>query len=125
MTIVFFTYKEIIENYPGRVLIVPKDSDNFPLYLNGEESIKLAPARVLGLSYPDYLLFIRQMFPEDVVIELDEENFPMAYWRKGQVFYTFLELLNSKLTLALKDKEMLSYEAEIREQIINLRSQSL
>ena len=96
----FFTYTETIEGNPDRVLIVPKDYDTFPFNVENGGSYNLAPARVLGLSYPEYLRFIRQAFYDDVSIE-GKKGLPVAYWRKGKELYTFIDLLNAKLDLAI------------------------
>lgn len=99
----YFTYRETVENNPDRVVIVPHNYDTFPLNTREGGSYALAPARVLGLSYPDYLRFLRESFPEDVSIEGKGHKYPIAYWRKGKTFYVFLDLLNAKLELAIKE----------------------
>lgn len=101
----YFTYMETIDNNPDRVLIMPADYDKFPFNTEHGGSYMLAPARVLGLSYAEYLRFIRASFPDDVSIEGKGKMIVQTYWRKGKTLYTFIDLLNAKLTLAMAEVE--------------------
>lgn len=100
----FFTYRETIDKNPDRVVIAPLDYEDFPFTIENGGSYNIAPARVLGLSYATYLRFIRQSFPEDVSIEGKNSLYPIAYWRKGRTLYTFIDLLNAKMSLGLLPK---------------------
>ena len=98
----YFTWVEF-ENNPARCQILPADYEIFPLNTKNGGSYALAPARVIGLDYITYLKFIRQMFPDEVSIEGRNSLYPIAYWRKGKELYTFIDLLNAKLTLAMEE----------------------
>ena len=97
---VYFKFRETVDRSPDRVIIVPNyDRSSFTVENGG--SFAVAPARVLGLSYPEYLRFLRESFPEQVSIEGKGSYYPIAYWRKGKELYTFIDLLNAKMRLAV------------------------
>lgn len=83
------------------VTIIPNPELDFPMKAAQEELIHLAPARVLGLDYAQYLYFLTIMFPEDIKIEVTNNNFPIVYWERNPTFYTFLQLLNTRLSLIM------------------------
>lgn len=95
----YFTYRESPDM--TRCVIVPKNYDTFPFNTKEGGSYNLAPARVLGLTYVDYLRFIKAFFGDDVTVEGKGSYYPVAYWRKGKNLYTWLDLLNAKLNLAV------------------------
>lgn len=97
----YFTYKKTVEGNSDRVLIVPIDQEQLP-FASSSDIPNLVESRVLGLTLAGYLRFIKAAFPNDVSIEGRSETYPIAYWRKGKKLYTFLDLLNSKLTLAVQ-----------------------
>lgn len=101
----WFTYREVSNDPLGKVIIVPKDYDDFPMNTRLGGSYSLAPARVLGLSYAEYLRMLRASFPEDVTLVGRDGNYPVAQWRKGKSLYTFIDLLNLKLTLTMSEEE--------------------
>lgn len=88
-------------------IIVPNSYEDFPFDTKEGGSYNVAPARVIGLKYSDYLRFVRDLFPEDVIIR-GRDNFPMPYWKGGDVLDKFIELLNLKMSIAVgeaKEKE--------------------
>lgn len=95
----WFTYQETTN--PKIVTIVPNNYDDFPFNTKNGGSYAVAPARVLGFSYPDYLRFLMIMFPNDVEIVGKGKLFPIVYWKRDKTLYTFLQLLNAKLSLAI------------------------
>ena len=99
----WFTYQETSD--PKKVIIVPDNYEVFPFNTKEGGSYALAPARVLGLSYPDYLRFLMTMFPNEIEIIGKGRAYPVVYWERNKTLYTFLQLLNAKLTLALKGIE--------------------
>ena len=99
----FFEYREVSDGY---CLIVPKDYDSFPWDTSKGGSYALAPARVLGLDYPTYLRFVRDMFPNAVQLRGKNQKYVLAYWRKGAELSTFIKLLNNKLSLAVTDAKI-------------------
>ena len=101
----YFTWREINDGDPSRCIIVPINYDIFPFNTKHGGSYGVAPGRVLGLSYATYLRFIRDMFPDIVTLEGKNKMYVTAYWKKGKELYTFVDLLNSKLSNAvLKEK---------------------
>lgn len=96
-------YFEIREaTSPGEFVIVPNyDELSAEWTAKCSGSYGVAPARVLGLSYPDYLRFLMQMFPKDVVIRGKGTMYPVDYWKKDAMMYTFVRLLNAKMALAM------------------------
>lgn len=101
----YFTWRPAGADEITRCIIVPADYDNFPMNTREGGSYNLAPARVLGLDYATYLRFVRDSFPEVVTIEGKGHRYPVDYWRRGQELYKFVDLLNAKLNLALKEKK--------------------
>lgn len=99
----YFTYRE--STSPGEFVIVPKDYATFPFNTKAGGSYNLAPARVLGLSYPDYLRFLMTMFPNDVVVRGKRMIYATAYWKRDKMLHAFVKLLNNKLTLAMMKME--------------------
>lgn len=83
------------------VTIVPNEDLEFPMEYIDNTSKHLAAARVLDLDYAQYLYFLTIMFPKDVEIRV-ENNFPVVYWERNPAFYTFLQLLNARLSLIME-----------------------
>lgn len=98
----YFEYRETIENNPDRVIIVP-NYEKLPLTIKEGGSYAVAPARTLGLSYAEYLRFLKASFPDVVSIEGKGTLYPVVYWRKGKELYTFIDLLNGKMQLAVME----------------------
>lgn len=94
-------FKATISNsYEKLYIIVPNSYEDFPFNCKEGGSYNVAPARVLGLKYSDYLRFVRDLFPEDVIIR-GKEILPIPYWRGGDVLNKFIELLNLKMSMAV------------------------
>lgn len=96
----WFTYETSISN-PSKAIIVPTDYEKFPFDTREGGSYAVAPARVLGLSYPNYLRFLLTMFPDEVEIIGKNRLYPVVYWERGHILNLFLKVLNGKLSLAL------------------------
>ena len=89
-----------------KVMIVPKDYDNFPFNIKQGGSYNVVPARVLGLDYPTYLRFLRESFPDVVTLIGKGKKYVVPHWNIGcKEVSTFVKLLNDKLTLAVMNKE--------------------
>lgn len=111
----YFTFREVEEGNPSRCIIIPLNYDTFPMNVKTGGSYAIAPARVLGLSWHQYLLFIMKSFPESVSVEGKGQLYPTPYWKKGKELYTFIDLLNARLTLAMKDLEMKNVRSTVSE----------
>ena len=96
----WFIY-EIELDDPSKATISPKDYENFPFNTKTGGSYNVAPARVLGLSYPDYLRFLLIMFPDDVEIIGKNKLYPKVLWKRNKMMFQFIRLLNVKLSLAM------------------------
>lgn len=97
----FFVLRE--SSIPGKYMIGPKDYDKLPTCFNTKNggSFHVAQARILGLPYHKYLIFLRQSFPDSVEVLGKGSIYPVAYWKKDKNAKVMVDLLNSKLTLAL------------------------
>lgn len=100
----FFTYRKLVNSNPLKYIIVPIDYDTFPMNLKKGGSYALAPARILGLDYVTYLKFLRDLFPNEVSLKGKGSLYVIPCWRKGKELFTFIDLLNNKMNLALKGK---------------------
>lgn len=102
-----FTYQPTGKN--GRwCKIVPIDPKIFP---NAEKGVyELAPARLLGITYMEYLELVTTLFPEKV--ELRNEPFPVPYWLKDKELFTFVELLNKRWSLMMIGREEVSTDED-------------
>lgn len=95
----WFTYQKEPDSYYVTIITNPKL--DFPMKYIDNKSNHLAPARVLNLDYVQYLYFLIVMFPEDTEVRI-EDNFPIIYWERNPAFYTFLQLLNARLSLIME-----------------------
>ena len=100
----YFTYVESVE-VPGRFLILPKDYDSFPFTTVCGGSYNIAPARVLGLSYPEYLRFVRDSYPDIVELRGKDCLYTRPYWKLSNELVAFIKLLNIKLQYMMKMAE--------------------
>lgn len=103
----YFTYIELADSVNGsRCVICPASYDNFPFSTEKSGgSYHVAPARVLGLDYPTYLRFLRDAFGDEVKLEGRNSLYVTPIWRKGKTMYTFIDLLNNKLNLAVTQND--------------------
>lgn len=97
----YFTYAETPDL--SRCIIIPINYETFPLNTKNGGSYNVAPARVLGLDYVTYLRFIRNLFPDIVTLEGKEKKYVVPYWKKGKELFTFIDLLNNKMELAMNE----------------------
>lgn len=86
---------------PGYFLIRAKQDDFYMLSTTG--SFNLMPARLLGLSYAQYLRFCRDILGATLIGKGDK--YPIAYFKKGENLFGFMRMLNGLANLVLFDKE--------------------
>lgn len=98
----YFTYRTIVPGDLKRCIIVPKDYDNFPFSVDGGGSYNLAPARLIGLDYPTYLRFVRDLFPEIVTLEGKGKPYAYPVWCFSNELMQFIKFLNAKMNLEIK-----------------------
>ena len=75
------------------ILRMNHDKFNFPNGTKG--SYGVLPARLLGLSYPDYLKFLRDVLGADVIGK--NAKYPVAFLDKNETTRQFVKLLNAKM----------------------------
>ena len=96
----YFTYVESVDNR-GKFLILPKDYDALPFDTVCGGSYAVAPARVLGLSYAEYLRFVRDSYPNIVELHGKDSLYIRALWSLSNELLDFIKLLNMKLQYAI------------------------
>ena len=96
----YFTYVESMENR-GKFLILPKDYDKLPFDTVCGGSYAVAPARVLGLSYAEYLRFVRDSYPNIVELRGKNSLYIRPLWDLSNELLDFIKLLNMKLQYAV------------------------
>lgn len=66
-------------------------------------SWNILPARLLGISYADYLRFCRDILKAQVVGK--NTKYPIPYFRQTQEVVQFIRLLNKRVELLLWEKD--------------------
>lgn len=79
-----------------KMLIVPADYSVFKGLEIG--SYVLAPARILGLTYGEYLQYIATKYPDKVNI-VPSKGYVISYWTECDELKEFIKLLNDKVVI--------------------------
>ena len=87
---------------PGKYTI-RLNFDNFPSQLSTSGSFNLLPARLLNLSYAQYLRFCRDIVGGEIVGK--NRVYPVAYFNKTMTTNAFVRLLNSRMNLVVWERE--------------------
>lgn len=95
----YFDYSETGSN--NEFIIRMNDMPN----LEGGGSGHVLQARLLGLSYAEYLRFCYHIADGAVTIRGKNSLYPVAYWKKSEHLYLMVKLLNNKMDLALANVE--------------------
>ena len=90
-----FTYRPALTD-KSKMLIVPADYSVFENLEKG--SYALAPARILGLTYGEYLQYITTKYPNKVNI-VPSKGYVISYWTECDELKEFIEVLNNKVVL--------------------------
>ena len=77
--------------------------DKFPSQLSTGGSFNLLPARLLNLSYAQYLRFCRDIVGGEIVGK--KTVYPIAYFDKTMTTNAFIRLLNSRMNLVIWERE--------------------
>lgn len=77
--------------------------DKFPSQLSTTGSFNLLPARLLNLSYAQYLRFCRDIVGGEIVGK--KSAYPIAYFDKTMTTNAFVRLLNSRMNLVIWERE--------------------
>lgn len=86
---------------PGKYTITPV-FENFPK-MSTSGSFNLLPARLMNLSYAQYLRFCRDILSGEIVGK--GHIYPIAYLSKTQNTVAFVRLLNSRMHLVMWERE--------------------
>ena len=86
---------------PGKYTIAPVFENLPPMHTSG--SFNLLAARVMGLSYPQYLRFCRDMVGGEIVGK--NHLYPIAYFNKTVNLVAFVRLLNTQMNLIMWERE--------------------
>jgi hypothetical protein len=98
--------REESASYPGRYLIKPIH-DNF--HLTGTEgSYNVICARVMGLTYAQYLRMCRDCFGAEIIGK--GHLYPVAYFKLSQELLNLVEELNARANFILWEREHPDFE---------------
>lgn len=77
--------------------------DKFPSQLSTSGSFNILPARLLNLSYAQYLRFCRDIVGGEIVGK--KTVYPIAYFDRTMTTNAFIRLLNSRMNLVVWERE--------------------
>ena len=98
--------KDESASHPGKWIVRPVH-ENFHL---GETtgSYNLICARLLGLSYAQYLRMCRDCFGAEIIGK--GSKYPVAYFKRGEELESLIALLNMRANLVLWEREHPDFE---------------
>ena len=102
MTKVEYFVLEESPSRPGKYTI-RLNFDKFPSQLSTSGSFNLLPARLLNLSYAQYLRFCRDIVGGEIAGK--NTIYPIVYFNKTMTTNAFVRLLNSRMNLVVWDRE--------------------
>lgn len=102
MTKVEYFVLEESPSRPGKYTI-RLNFDKFPSQLSTSGSFNLLPARLLNLSYAQYLRFCRDIVGGEIVGK--NTIYPVVYFNKTMTTNAFVRLLNSRMNLVVWERE--------------------
>jgi hypothetical protein len=92
--------------HPGKYIIRPV-YENF--YLNSTNgSFNIICARLLNISYADYLRLCRDEFDAEIIGK--GSMYPVAYFKRSKELEALIDLLNARATMILWEREHPNYE---------------
>ena len=98
--------REESASYPGKYIIRPIH-DNFHLdYTEG--SFNLICARLMGLSYADYLRMCRDCFGAEIIGK--GSMYPVAYFKFSKQLNDLIDGLNARANIVLWEREHPDFE---------------
>ena len=97
----YFDYRLSMDN-GARVMISPK-VENLP-FKTTEGSLNVLAARVMEISYADFLRLCRDEFGAQILGK--GHKYPVAYFELNEPFYAFLKLLNTRMDVILKTESL-------------------
>ena len=93
--------------HPGKWMIRPI-YENFHLD-STEGSFNLICARLMSLTYPQYLRMCRDCFGAEIIGK--NSMYPVAYFKRSKELDALIELLNARANLVLWEREHPDFEA--------------
>ena len=100
-------YRDESASYPGKYLI-KADLDAFCLKYT-EGSYNIIQARLMGLTYAQYLRMCRDCFGAEIIGK--NSNYPVAYFTRGEQLEMLLAQLNARANLVIWEREHPDFEA--------------
>ena len=97
----YFDYQMSMSN-GARVMIVPR-VENLP-FEKTEGSLNVLAARVLEISYANFLRLCRDEFGAQIIGK--GHKYPVAYFELNEPFYAFLRLLNTRMDVILRTEAL-------------------
>jgi hypothetical protein len=98
--------REESASYPGKYLIKPI-YDNFHL-IGTEGSYNVICARVMGLTYAQYLRMCRDCFGAEIIGK--GHLYPVAYFKFSEGLFALIDNLNARANLILWEREHPDYK---------------
>ena len=95
-----FFYEE--SPYNPNKYIIKLNYENMPLKFT-IGSYNLLAARLLNLSYPQYLRMCRDLLNAEIIGK--DKKYPVAYFKKDKLLFQLVKLLNARANLALLERE--------------------
>lgn len=93
-------------SYPGKWMIRPVH-ENFHLdSTNG--SFNVICARLMGLTYPQYLRMCRDCFGAEIIGK--NSNYPVAYFKRSKELDALIDNLNARANMVLWEREHPDFE---------------
>jgi hypothetical protein len=99
-------YRDESASYPGKFLI-KADLDAFYLKYT-EGSYNVIQARLMGLTYAQYLRMCRDCFGAEIIGK--GSKYPVAYFKLSQELQALIENLNARANLVLWEREHPDFE---------------
>ena len=97
-----YFYLEESPYHPGKYTL-RINFDVFPSPMTADGSFNILPARLLGLSFAQYLRFCRDIVGGEVIGK--KQMYPTPYFSKTVTTNAFVRLLNSRMNLVIWERE--------------------
>ena len=108
----YFIYEESV-SHPGRYIIKPVFETFGDNLHHTEGSFNILMARIMGLSYADYLRMCRDILGAEIYGKGD--LYPVAYFQKDKTLLTFLRVLNDQMNNIMLARSVQRTQAGARE----------
>lgn len=103
-------YRDESASYPGKY-IIRADLDKFHLE-HTEGSYNVIGARLMGLSYAQYLRMCRDCFGAEIIGK--GSKYPVAYFKLSKELNDLIEQLNARANLVLWEREHPDFEEHVQ-----------